>query len=288
VFTILTLSSGFKGGEVTPLFYIGAGLGNALSGVLGAPADLFAALGLVALFAGASNTPLACMIMGVELFGSTHTVYIAVACFLAYLCSGHSGIYLSQRIGVPKSPSARIPPDVSLRQIRELGSSPIVDIIDRLRDRRQAAAQHNKGLQAMTYPHKLSSTDIGMVRIYLQPKERAREGKKSMFGTRPLYRELILAAKRAGLMNAVTHHTHFGYSNHGQPQEEGLEVRNPDLTVCVELIGDRAQLEDFCRRHGAWLSKKVIVYQHLEHWDIVSQAAVSDEASPRPVAVAGG
>ncbi|MES2573282.1 MAG: voltage-gated chloride channel family protein [Verrucomicrobiota bacterium] len=103
VFTVATLGAGFKGGEVTPLFFIGAALGNALSGVLGAPADLFAALGFIALFAGATNTPLACTIMGVELFGSTHIVYMATACFLAYFFSGHSGIYLSQTIAVPKT-----------------------------------------------------------------------------------------------------------------------------------------------------------------------------------------
>ncbi|MEX7291548.1 chloride channel protein, partial [Pseudomonas aeruginosa] len=69
----------------------------------GAPVDLFAALGFVAVFAGAANTPLACTLMGIELFGATHGVYLAVACFLAYLCSGHNGIYLSQRIAVPKA-----------------------------------------------------------------------------------------------------------------------------------------------------------------------------------------
>ena len=80
---------------------------------MGAPTDLFAALGFVAIFAGASNTPLACTIMGIELFGATHTVYIAVACFIAYLCSGHSGIYLSQRVAVPKTTSGLLPPDYS-------------------------------------------------------------------------------------------------------------------------------------------------------------------------------
>ena len=103
VFTVVTLSSGFKGGEVTPLFFIGAALGNAVAGVLGAPLDLFAALGFVAIFAGATNTPLACTIMGIELFGAANGVYIAVACFLAYLCSGHSGIYTTQRIAVAKN-----------------------------------------------------------------------------------------------------------------------------------------------------------------------------------------
>lgn len=102
LFTTVTLATGFKGGEVTPLFFIGAALGNALAGLLGAPIDLMAGLGFVAVFAGAANTPLACTLMGIELFGATHAVPIAIACFVAYLCSGHSGIYLSQRIAVPK------------------------------------------------------------------------------------------------------------------------------------------------------------------------------------------
>ena len=97
-FTVVTLGAGFKGGEVTPLFFIGAALGNALAGLLGAPPDLFAALGFVAIFAGATNTPLACTLMGVELFGATHGVYLATACFLAYLFSGRSSIYTAQRV----------------------------------------------------------------------------------------------------------------------------------------------------------------------------------------------
>lgn len=120
VFTTVTLSAGFKGGEVTPLFFIGAALGNALAGVLGAPFDLFAAIGFVAVFAGATNTPLACTVMGIELFGAANSVYLATACFIAYLCSGHSGIYLAQRIAVPKVKEGVISPDVSLRQWREM------------------------------------------------------------------------------------------------------------------------------------------------------------------------
>lgn len=116
LFTVVTLSAGFKGGEVTPLFFIGAALGNALGGVMGAPVDLFAGLGFVAVFAGAANTPLACTIMGIELFGATHMVPIAVACFVAYVCSGHNGIYLSQRIGVAKP--GRGGTGMTLRDIR--------------------------------------------------------------------------------------------------------------------------------------------------------------------------
>lgn len=100
--TAITLGMGFKGGEVTPLFFIGATLGNILANYSGSPVDLFAGLGFIAVFAGATNTPLACTIMGVELFGGEHVLYYAVACFMAYYCSGHKGIYTSQRVGVTK------------------------------------------------------------------------------------------------------------------------------------------------------------------------------------------
>lgn len=100
--TAITLSTGFKGGEVTPLFFIGATLGNTLASVSGAPVDLFAGLGFIAVFAGATNTPIACTLMGIELFGSNNVVYYAVACFTAYYFSGHSGIYGSQRLAVSK------------------------------------------------------------------------------------------------------------------------------------------------------------------------------------------
>jgi H+/Cl- antiporter ClcA len=119
LFTAVTLGAGFKGGEVTPLFFIGAALGNVCAWLLGAPTDLFAALGFVAIFAGATNTPLACTLMGIELFGATHGVYIASSCFVAYLCSGHSGIYLSQRVAVPKTRFLTWPPGTTLRGMRQ-------------------------------------------------------------------------------------------------------------------------------------------------------------------------
>lgn len=103
ILTAITLGMGFKGGEVTPLFFIGATLGNTLAMLLGAPVDLFAGLGFIAVFAGATNTPIACTLMGVELFGTSHVLYFAVACFTAYYFSGHSGIYHAQRIEVKKS-----------------------------------------------------------------------------------------------------------------------------------------------------------------------------------------
>jgi H+/Cl- antiporter ClcA len=104
VFTVITLSSGFKGGEVTPLFFIGAALGSALSGMLPLPVGLLAGMGLVAVFAGAANTPLACTLMGLELFGMEGGLYLAIASFVAYVFSGHTGIYRSQVIGRAKHP----------------------------------------------------------------------------------------------------------------------------------------------------------------------------------------
>ena len=103
LFTVITLSSGFKGGEVTPLFFIGAALGNTLALMLGAPVDLFAALGFVAIFAGATNTPLASTLLGMELFGTGNGLYLATACIIAWRCSGTKGIYSSQRVGRPDS-----------------------------------------------------------------------------------------------------------------------------------------------------------------------------------------
>jgi H+/Cl- antiporter ClcA len=97
VYTATTLATGFKGGEVTPLFYIGATLGNTLATLIHAPISLFAALGFLAVFAGATKTPLACTVMGMEIFGPEYTLFFVLACFTAYFCSGHAGIYASQR-----------------------------------------------------------------------------------------------------------------------------------------------------------------------------------------------
>ncbi len=93
VLTVLTVGSGFKGGEVTPLFFVGSTLGNALSLLLSAPPDLFAALGFIAVFAAASKTPLACTVMGAELFGTDYALLFLVTCYVARILSGGLAIY---------------------------------------------------------------------------------------------------------------------------------------------------------------------------------------------------
>ncbi|WP_321817286.1 MULTISPECIES: voltage-gated chloride channel family protein [unclassified Paraburkholderia] len=119
-FTVASLGTGFKGGEVTPLFYIGATLGNALAPLLHMPFALMAAIGFVAVFSGAANTPIATTIMAMELFGTGIGPFAAIGCVTAYLFSGHTGIYHAQRVGHSKHRRHRlIVPDGT--RIAELG-----------------------------------------------------------------------------------------------------------------------------------------------------------------------
>jgi H+/Cl- antiporter ClcA len=118
LFTSVTLGAGFQGGEVTPLFAIGATLGNSLAAMLQLYAPFLAALGFIAVFCGATNTPLACFLMGIELFGSEGAIYLFIACLISYLFSGHTGIYTSQLIGVSKSPLVHVPLGTNLSSIK--------------------------------------------------------------------------------------------------------------------------------------------------------------------------
>lgn len=97
--TVWSLSGGFKGGEVTPLFFIGATLGNGVASWLPLPLSFVVALGFVAVFAAASNTPLACSLMAAELFGWQLLPFALLVCYGSYWCSGYSGIYQRQRLG---------------------------------------------------------------------------------------------------------------------------------------------------------------------------------------------
>ncbi len=124
--------------------------------------------------------------------------------------------------------------------------------------------------------HSISQKEIGMVRIYMKPREKV-PGKSGWLRGSLLYRELILQAKAAGILNAVAHSTHFGYSNGGRVADDGFEISNPDLTMCVELIGDRHELENFCRTHGGMLKGKVIIYKHIEHWDITGHGVIVED-----------
>lgn len=103
VYTALSLGSGFHGGEVTPIFYTGATLGNLLAEIMNMPLAFFAALGMIAVFSGASNAPIACFVLGMELFGAKAGVYFFMASIVSYMFSGHHGIYTSQMVATAKS-----------------------------------------------------------------------------------------------------------------------------------------------------------------------------------------
>ena len=98
LFTAVTLAAGFKGGEVVPCFFVGATFGCAVAPLLGLPASFGAALGLVSVFCGATNCPIASTFLSIELFGGSGILYFALACGVSYMLSGYGGLYSSQTI----------------------------------------------------------------------------------------------------------------------------------------------------------------------------------------------
>jgi H+/Cl- antiporter ClcA len=117
VLVAITLGSGFYAGIVTPQFVIGAVAGNAFAHLLGISPMLGAAVGLVSVVAAASNTPLAAILMGVELFGGVvGTIYVAGAAIAAYLVIGHRSVYPDQRLAYSKSSWLRVRPDMPVGQ----------------------------------------------------------------------------------------------------------------------------------------------------------------------------
>lgn len=96
--TAITLGTGFLGGEVTPLFFVGAALGNVLARLLGLPLELAVGVGLAAVFAAASNAPLALSVMAIELLGDKALPHVVIVCVIAYLLTGHRSIYAAQRV----------------------------------------------------------------------------------------------------------------------------------------------------------------------------------------------
>ena len=101
-FTVVTLGAGYLGGEVTPLFFVGATLGSVMARVTGLPLELGAGVGIAAVFGAAANTPLALAIMAVELMGIDLMAHVFIVTAIAYFLGGHRGIYLAQRVARTK------------------------------------------------------------------------------------------------------------------------------------------------------------------------------------------
>jgi H+/Cl- antiporter ClcA len=124
IFTSVTLASGFLGGEVTPLFFVGATLGSVLARLVGLPIELGAGVGIAAVFGSAANTPLALSIMAVELLGAHAFPHVAIVCVMAYLLSGHRGIYPAQRILKRKHGGRALERAIPLRDFRDRTAPP--------------------------------------------------------------------------------------------------------------------------------------------------------------------
>ena len=98
IFTAITISAGFKGGEIVPAFFIGSTFGCVCGSLLGLDPGFAAAIGFVALFCGVVNCPVASMMLSLEVFGAEGIIFFAVVCGVSYMMSGYSGLYKSQKI----------------------------------------------------------------------------------------------------------------------------------------------------------------------------------------------
>ena len=119
--TTVTLETGGSGGIVTPLFFIGATSGAVLARLFHLPTGVFAAFGFVSLVAAAANTPIAAMVMGIELLPADVGVYAALAAGTAFLMVGHRSVYASQKIGLSKSAGLDLPLDGAIGDLTRSG-----------------------------------------------------------------------------------------------------------------------------------------------------------------------
>lgn len=118
LFTSITLSMGGSGGIITPIFFTGTSAGSVFAQVTGLDVATFAAIGFVAVLAGAANTPIAASIMAVELFGPAVAPYATVACVISFLMTGHRSVYPSQVLSISKSPSLQVDLGKELDEVR--------------------------------------------------------------------------------------------------------------------------------------------------------------------------
>ncbi|HUJ18360.1 MAG TPA: chloride channel protein [Nitrospirota bacterium] len=141
LFTAITLGFGGSGGIVTPIFFVGSTAGSVFGRVLGFDTSVFSAIGMVALLAGAANTPISASIMAIELFGPEVAPYAAVACIISYLMTGHRSVYPSQVLSQAKSSSLNVATGSEMRDAGDVQfhvrsktvSSSIMAGIDRFR-----------------------------------------------------------------------------------------------------------------------------------------------------------
>ena len=242
LFTSVTLGTGFKGGEVTPLFYIGSTLGNALSRIIPLPSSLLAGMGFVAVFAGAANTPIASTFMAFELFGPEAGAYAGIACVVSYLFSGHAGIYSSQRVGKSKHVASAAEEGMSLALVAKLREQPEEDYLN--------------DFNAYGYLEENEMEHLSVLRLYFSASEMRRADswwKRIAPESLGLY--LLRQAREHGIEQALLHRVIGGYLKNQDLAVDTGEIPNARLPQCLELVGDEEDLQSFLKHNRDHLGK---------------------------------
>ncbi len=269
-FTAVTLGSGFKGGEVTPLFYIGATLGNALSHLLPLPRSLLAGMGFVAVFAGAANTPLASTLMAVELFGAEAGAYAGIACVISYLFSGHAGIYHAQRVGRSKHLSNVAEEGLSLALVAKLRNVPEQDYVDEVND--------------FGYLGETDMEHVTVLRLYFSASEMRRaDSWWKRLAPQTLGAFLLKQAREHGIEQALLHRVIGGYLKGQDLVLDTGEIPPARLPQCLEMVGDDEDLQSFLKHHRDHLAKVRIVFLRGE--EAKMEAAIEREELEQALAM---
>jgi H+/Cl- antiporter ClcA/PII-like signaling protein len=262
VFTAVTLGTGFKGGEVTPLFYIGSTLGNALSRVIPLPSSLLASMGFAAVFAGAANTPIASTLMAVELFGAEAGAYAGIACVISYLFSGHAGIYNAQRVGKSKHLNHIAEEGLSLALVAKMRDVPEEDYLDDIND--------------FGYIGGSEMEHLGVLRLYFSASEMRRaDSWWKRIAPQTLGAFLLKQAKDHGIEQALLHRVIGGYLKGQDLAMDTGEIPPARLPQCLELVGDEEDLQSFIKHNKDHLGKVRLVFLHGREAEV--EAAIERE-----------
>jgi H+/Cl- antiporter ClcA/PII-like signaling protein len=247
VFTAVTLGTGFKGGEVTPLFFIGSTLGNALAHVLPLPRSLLAGMGFVGVFAGAANTPISSTLMAVELFGPEAGAFAAIACVVSYLFSGHSGIYHAQRVGMSKHAALVYEEGLSLRSVAST--------------RIEAGLDTPTTLEHSDLRKDIKMTDTSVLRIYFSAAEVLKHD--SWWGRmmpQNLGSYLLQQAKEVGVEQALLHRVTGGFLKNQRLVMDSSDVPPLHLPQCLELVGEEETLQLFLKQNQQHLGSMRVMF----------------------------
>lgn len=236
VFTAVTLGASFKGGEVTPLFFIGSTLGNALSHILPLPSSLLAAMGFVAVFSGAANTPISSTLMAMELFGAEAGAYAGIACVVSYLFSGHAGIYHAQRVGRSKHLDHSAEEGMSLALVAKMREGHGDDLL---------AEIDNFGfLEGSRMDH------LSVLRLYFSASEMRRaDSWWKKLAPQSLGAYLLRQAKEHGIEQALLHRVIGGYLKNQDLVMDTSDMPPARLPQCLELVGEEEDLQSFLKHN---------------------------------------